>query len=286
MTPIDDTQLEPELTALLDAERAAPAPSPAAQARVWERVEATLAAPVAAAPEPAAPAVAAPAVARAVSKGFGATGLKLLLAAGAVATVAVLAWPHAETETDGVVLAPTVQEPAPAPTPTPTHFRVQEYRTLQGASQGSAWTPTAVAANAAVLPAPAPKAMPVKARPTPRSRPAAEVVAEPVFINSPPVKAAAPEPAASLAAELRLLRAAREALQGKDPAAAMAQLSVHASRYPTGHLAEEREALAVQSLVAQGQNDAAWARARRFEDRYPRSLMLSAVRSAIANLQR
>ena len=100
--------------------------------------------------------------------------------------------------------------------------------------------------------------------------------------HRPKVEAAPAETAhGSLGAELKLLRAARAALNRGEAGAAFAGVQEHASQHPRGHLTEEREALAVQSLSALGRKEAAWARARRFEDRYPRSMMLPAVRAAV-----
>ncbi len=56
----------------------------------------------------------------------------------------------------------------------------------------------------------------------------------------------------------------------------------HARRFPRGRLSEEREALAVQALVAPGAVSTARLRADRFRRTYPNSIFRSAVERAIA----
>lgn len=61
-------------------------------------------------------------------------------------------------------------------------------------------------------------------------------------VASPPPAAPEPAPADTLAAEARLLGAARRAITAGDKAAALALLDRHASEYPSGALARDREA--------------------------------------------
>lgn len=86
--------------------------------------------------------------------------------------------------------------------------------------------------------------------------------------------------ARGLAAERALLDVARRSLASGDPNAALAASDRHAKEYPGGALVEEREAIAIKSLVALGRSDEAKARAGAFERRFPSSLLLRAVRSA------
>lgn len=76
---------------------------------------------------------------------------------------------------------------------------------------------------------------------------------------------------ASLADELALLQRARRILL-KDPARALTLAEQHARDYPRGVIAEERELLAVQALLATDQRAAAERRARRFERVHPSSV--------------
>jgi hypothetical protein len=55
----------------------------------------------------------------------------------------------------------------------------------------------------------------------------------------------------------------------------------HADRFPSGVLAEEREALAVRALAAAGRRSEAEVRGRAFAAKYPESIMRPAVESAI-----
>ena len=82
--------------------------------------------------------------------------------------------------------------------------------------------------------------------------------------------------------ELRLLWLARAAVARKDFAGAMAPLSEHARRFKDGRLTEEREALRVRALAGLGRTDEARQAAQRFEARFPRSVLLPAVRQMSA----
>jgi outer membrane protein assembly factor BamD (BamD/ComL family) len=69
-----------------------------------------------------------------------------------------------------------------------------------------------------------------------------------------------------------MLSVARTALARGQYAFALEALEHHASRYPDGRLAEEREVLAIQALVGAGRRDEARARAERFRRQHPHSL--------------
>jgi hypothetical protein len=111
------------------------------------------------------------------------------------------------------------------------------------------------------------------------------VEAPPPSVSAPSAttSAAAPAPAASdsLSAERALLDPARIALGKGDGANALAAVDRHAAKYPTGKLAEEREAIAVQALVRLGRKDEARARGARFLSRYPQSVLSPAVEAAL-----
>ena len=86
----------------------------------------------------------------------------------------------------------------------------------------------------------------------------------------------------SLAAERRLLDAARAALVAGDRAAGLDLLTKHARTFPRGVLAEEREALTIDAFVASGRCDEARRRAEGFRSRYPGSLFAPSVAAALA----
>jgi TolA-binding protein len=81
----------------------------------------------------------------------------------------------------------------------------------------------------------------------------------------------------SLAAERDLVDTARAALSRGRANDALAAVQTHASRFPNGALAEEREALAVQALVIAGRVEAARERGAKFHRRYPKSIFGSSV---------
>jgi len=78
--------------------------------------------------------------------------------------------------------------------------------------------------------------------------------------------------------ELRLLRQARAAVARDDFTAALPPIAQHAREFPTGRLSEEREALRVKALMGLGREDEARRAASGFEARFPRSVLLPAVR--------
>lgn len=82
--------------------------------------------------------------------------------------------------------------------------------------------------------------------------------------------------------ELRLLRQARDAVARDDFAAALSPIAQHAREFPTGRLAEEREALRVKALVGLGRFSEARRAADGFEARFPRSVLLPAIQRMAA----
>ena len=99
----------------------------------------------------------------------------------------------------------------------------------------------------------------------------------------PPVAAPARQAAPTAEAELRLLRQARAAVARQDYASALPPLGEHARRFKNGRLAEEREALHVRALAGLGRTDEARRAAHRFEARFPRSVLLPAVKQMSAS---
>jgi hypothetical protein len=65
-----------------------------------------------------------------------------------------------------------------------------------------------------------------------------------------------------------------EQLLASNPSAALGLTDQHAKSFPTGALAQEREFIAIQALVALGRRDEAVARAARFRSSFPASAHL------------
>jgi hypothetical protein len=84
-----------------------------------------------------------------------------------------------------------------------------------------------------------------------------------------------------LAEESALLEQARIDLLRGSGARALQTLATHQRRFPAGRMLEQREALTIQALVLAGRRNEAHLRAERFRDRYPGSLMLQVIRSAL-----
>lgn len=78
----------------------------------------------------------------------------------------------------------------------------------------------------------------------------------------------------SYAAELELLERAQAAYASRDFGLALILVAEHGQRFQNGGLAEEREALRVQSLASSGRTDEAARAAAMFADRFPRSVLL------------
>jgi hypothetical protein len=102
----------------------------------------------------------------------------------------------------------------------------------------------------------------------------------------PPKRVVAPDASSSssrsaLNAERALLDRGRMAFARGDAAACLGLLDEHRARYPRGVLGEERDALAIRALVALGRTSEAHTLASKFEQSYPTSLMLPAVKAAL-----
>jgi hypothetical protein len=92
-------------------------------------------------------------------------------------------------------------------------------------------------------------------------------------------------PAAPLASELDLLRAAKGALESHDPAAALAILDRHAKLYPRPVLGEESTVVRVDALVAAVDPRHAAEIARRFLQDHPKSAYAQRLRSLLERLR-
>jgi len=93
-------------------------------------------------------------------------------------------------------------------------------------------------------------------------------------------RTAAPASHDPYAAELDLLQRAQAAYVGRDFAGALVLLGEHSRRFPSGRLAEEREAIRVQSLTRVGRTDEARRAAETFATRFPRSVLLPRLKKS------
>jgi hypothetical protein len=84
-----------------------------------------------------------------------------------------------------------------------------------------------------------------------------------------------------LAGERLLLERARSALARGDGEQALAAVDQHSRTYPRGQLAEEREVLGIQALVAAGRRQEAAERAGSFRLTYKNSVLLPVVDEAL-----
>ncbi|WP_181198095.1 hypothetical protein, partial [Enhygromyxa salina] len=84
---------------------------------------------------------------------------------------------------------------------------------------------------------------------------------------------------ATLAAELKLIQAAREA----PPSEALALLERHAEQFGAGELSNERESLRVIALCELDRRAEAQRASERFIARHPGALLIARVRTACAN---
>jgi hypothetical protein len=151
--------------------------------------------------------------------------------------------------------------------------------------------------NPAPVPAPIPATsppttalnpLPLAPRPTrAHSRPRAAQVAPP--LAALPVERALEKGVAddaeglsdNLSIEARLLERARSDLREGDLVRARDDLEEHRTRFPSGRLTEEREALLVESALRTDGPDAARSLLEAFRHRFPRSFLLPALESAL-----
>jgi hypothetical protein len=255
-----------ELSRLLDAERAPVAAPPSARQAVLARLATTLALPPPTGPGSGsgpAPAGAGPAGATgAAASGVGSAVKSFLVSHGVASALifAVGAVAGAGIHAAATRLATPVAIVVPAPISSPAPVIVQPAPT----------EPIVVAPKAEE---------PV--RPAPRPVRTAPVVASPAVAPSAPPPP--PESDKDLAAERSLLEVARTAFSRGQPKDALDQLDLHERQFPTGRLSEEREALRVMALAASGKRQDARARAARFVQEHPDSLLRPAVEAAVTD---
>jgi hypothetical protein len=85
----------------------------------------------------------------------------------------------------------------------------------------------------------------------------------------------------NVSAESRRLVAARALLRAGRPSEALRALAAVRSDFPAGALAQEREALTIEALLASGQREVARARAAAFFTQYPESPHAETLRKAL-----
>jgi hypothetical protein len=102
-----------------------------------------------------------------------------------------------------------------------------------------------------------------------------------------PVPAAVPpslSPAASLREERRLLELARDAIIRDEPAEALGPAEIHATRFPRGVLAEERDALRIRALAHLGRLDEARTRLTEMRVAHPHSFLLEGAAADVGTI--
>lgn len=266
-----------DLRALVDAERARPAPPSDAAARVAARLAVTLAGGAAATIAGVASASAArgAATATATTASAASNAARAGSAVGSLATgkaALVLGATFALGAAGGVAVdrtfvagraAPSAHVAAPPapPRPSPTNAPSDLLPATPPPPDPPA-DPPAVPADA--LP---------HARPAPAPSPARAASA---------TASAGPGTASDtdLGHERALVTQARTALARGDAAASLDALDRHAATFPRGRLAEERDALRVTALARLGRRDEARAAAATFATRYPKSPLLGVVKAS------
>jgi hypothetical protein len=214
-----------------------------------------------------------PAAAATTAAGGGLTSLALLksfglgLALGASAVTGVTVIRHATHASPAVPPRPEATTPRPA--------------LPSLASSAEAAAPKAVTTAAA------PSAARVRgAAPAAAAEPLTTAVAPPpgpsiaAFATEPPATGSTPRES-PLLLESRRVAQARSLLQDGDAASALAELDAIERAFPHGLLAQEREALRIEALLATGERARARAAARRFLADHPKSPHAAAAERAL-----
>ena len=126
--------------------------------------------------------------------------------------------------------------------------------------------------SAPASPSNPPAVTPVRIAPVPSEPPSRAAPELPATVKPHASRTASAQE--SYAAELRLLHRAQVAFAGEDFSAALMLVAEHARRFPSGRLAEEREALRIRSLAASGRSEDARRATAAFAARFPRSVLL------------
>lgn len=245
----DEVPSDDAIASLLKSERQRTGPDAATKQLMWSGVEQGLAGP--ADPSRPGPSPAKSAVGKAASTALG-WKMAGLAAAAALAGGAAGAWIHARVAEPRIVV---VERPSPAPVVAP--------------AVTSSAGPIDSTAPAAQLPATTAKA--------------AATAAPPRVVNRPPVEEK-PQPShdVPLARERSLLDMGRTALARGDTESAFRAVKTLEQEAPNGQLVEEREVLAVQTLVTANRTAEARRRAAQFRMKYPSSPLLGVVDDAVS----
>lgn len=109
----------------------------------------------------------------------------------------------------------------------------------------------------------------------------APIVRREVRARRPEIEPPPPVVEADPIREGTILLRARRSLAAHDARGALEATEEHASTFPRGELSPEREAIAIDALLALGRSDEARARAERFASRWPSSVYAARVRRAL-----
>lgn len=258
--------LPPEESRLLEIERALDPSDPALHASIWNRVERAVLFPppggggldggdgsggLGAAPSAA--------TSTSLAASTGSLALRKLVIVGATA--------FAAGSVAGGLVTSEVLTPSPA--------------TVESSDS----PPIVETANAAPARYAAKEDGPPPAEVEPTEARAPDPVVESGPFGSPPGALAAPSASGApthLDLEREVLDVAKSAVRRKLAAVALEAIERHATRFPNGQLAEEREALRVQALVLAGKTSEARDRATAFKEQYADSLLLPSVEQSIS----
>jgi hypothetical protein len=169
-----------------------------------------------------------------------------------------------------VPLVPIVPPPVPVPTAiagaghAALAVKIAAAIAAVGLAGGGAWYVHASHAPAPVVAPPIVVVPSQPVAPAPPPMPPPEPAPTPAHRSAPRTTDAA--------AESALVTAAEDALVHGDPATALARAREHATRFPSGAHAEERDRIAIEALVRLGNSDTAHAAAEHFFTRYPHSI--------------
>jgi len=142
---------------------------------------------------------------------------------------------------------------------------------------------------APVLTAPRPVVAPKSSVAPPESVPV--VQQEPVTLTPPPGRAKSAASAKisaeedAYAMELRVLQPAQQAVARQDFVSALATIREHQRRFPSGKLAEEREALRVKALLGLGRFQEARRAGAAFRTHFPHSALLGRIDAMLGKQQ-
>lgn len=247
--------LDPELARLFEAESRFPQADAQSRARVWSRVESVVGAPTVA---PSSVTAATPSTlsryALVASIAFVSGGI-----AGVAAYRALTSVPApVASDVAAITSPPSPAVPAVAVPPVVPEVHLGPVASV---------APDPVKASSATSP-------PRHASGAPSSRPLESRVPEGRGGSG-----------ASLAREQALIDVARQAFVRDHPLDALAAAERHQAEFPSGQLAEERDALRVLALIKAGRHDEGARRASEFLRRYPRSVLAPAVSSALESLR-